>query len=113
MEITKKYIDITENNHDNNNALCVRIYYDLGGYNFYTHKEKARGYYISVTPVQHTTRDGVTMETFTAFTGFCDLLQDCTRKSKKAEAAALKKAPAYETMIIDHLVNKYGYVLEV
>lgn len=112
MEITKKYIAITENKHDNNNSLCVRIYYDLGGYNCFTYREKPRGYYISVTPIEHTTYDGVTMESFTAFTGVCDLLHACTRKSKKAEAAALDKAPAYEEIIVKHLVNKYGYILE-
>jgi hypothetical protein len=112
MEITKKYIDIIENKHDNNNALSVRVYYDLGGYNMFTHKEKPRGYYISVTPVERSERNGVKMESITAFTGYSELLQECSRKSKKAEATATEKAPYYEKMMIEYICKNNGYILE-
>lgn len=112
MTITEKYITIAENNRDSNNRLRVRVYYDLGGYNVFTYKEKPRGYYISVSPVERNTERGYITETYSAFTGYCELLFTCTRKSKKAEAAALENAAALEKKIIDYICNKNGYILE-
>jgi hypothetical protein len=109
MEVTKKYIKISENPHDKCNFIKVYISYDLGGMNYFTGREKKRGYYITVLPVEK----GGNMEGFTAFTGVCELLTECARKSKKAEQNALEKVPAYEKIIIDYICNKYGYVLEV
>lgn len=110
--ITTKYIKIMENNNDHNNNLKISFYYDLGGYNYFTHEEKQRGYYVSVTPVEYSERGGVSAETITAFSGYYELLEPCSRKSKKAEAAALEKAFSYEEMIVTYICNKYGYILE-
>ena len=112
MDITKKYIAIKENRTGKENFLRVSVYYDLGGYNFFTHKEKKRGYYISVAPVELSTLEGVTMERVKAFTGYCNLLAECSRKSKKAEAGAIAAAAFIEKDIIDCVCNKYGYILE-
>jgi hypothetical protein len=112
MIISQKYIAIKENKTDHNNFISVRVIYDLGGYNVFTYKEKPRGYYISVSPVERSTCDGVTMETFTAFSGYSELLHACDRKSKKAEAAALEKCFPYEKMMVTYICNKYGYILE-
>ena len=112
MNITEKYIKIIENGSDKNNHVRVYIYYDLGGYNCFTHKEQPRGYYIGVTPCERFERNGVKMESVTAFTGVCELLEPCARKSKKAEAAALEKASAYEKMMLDYICKKNGYILE-
>lgn len=107
--ITKKYIAIKENNHDKSNFIKIYVDYDLGGMNYFTGREKKRGYYITVLPVER----GGNLEGFIAFSGVSELLQECTRKSAKAEKIALEKAPAYEKMMIDYIVNKYGYILEV
>lgn len=112
MDITTKYIKIIDNKTDHNNNLKISFYYDIGGYNYFTHREKQRGYYVSVTPVERSERCGVIMESITAFTGAFELLQPCSRKSKKAEAAALEKLPAYKKLLIDYICNKYNYVLE-
>lgn len=108
----EKYIKIIKNEKDKNNNLKIKIYYDLGGYNMFTHTPKKRGYYISVTPVERSERNGVKMESITAFTGYSELLQECSRKSKKAEAAAIEKAPYYEKMIIEYICKNNGYILE-
>lgn len=110
--ITTKYIKIAENNHDHNNNLKVSFYYDLGGYNCFTYKEKTRGYYVSVTPVERSELNGVTMESVTAFTGVYELLKPCSRKSKKAAAEAAEKCFSYEGMLVTYICNKYGYILE-
>jgi hypothetical protein len=113
MDIKTEYIKISNNSKDKNNYLKVSIYYDLGGYNYFTYKEKQRGYYISVTPVIRSERNGVIIESITAFTGYFELLEACTRKSKKAELNALEKSNAYKKMMIDYICNKNGYILEV
>lgn len=106
--ITKKYIAIKENNHDKSNFIKIYVDYDLGGMNYFTGREKKRGYYITVLPVER----GGNMEGFIAFSGVSELLQECTRKSAKAEKLALEKAPEREKMMIDYIANKYGYILE-
>lgn len=108
MDIMKKYITIKENNHDKSNFIKIYVHYDLGGMNYFTGREKKRGYYITVLPVER----GGNLEGFTAFTGISELLAECKRKSTKAEIAALEKVPVYEKMMIDYIVNKYGYILE-
>lgn len=110
--ITTKYIKIIENKTDHNNHLKISLYYDLGGYNMFTHKEKPRGYYISVTPVERSERNGVNLESVTAFTGYYEILKTCNRKSKKAEAAAQALAATLENKIITYICNKNGYILE-
>lgn len=111
--INTKYIKITENNRDNNNYLQVEFYYTLGGYQYSTYTVKPRGYYISVTPIEKSERNGVNMISFTGFTGFYEMLEKCDRKSKKAQQAASEKMPAYEKMMIDFICKKYGYIVEV
>jgi hypothetical protein len=109
MEITKKYIKITENKHDKSNYIKISFGYELGGMNYFTGRVKPRGYYLTVYPVER----GGNLEGFTAFSGVSECLHECTRKSAKAEKIASEKIPAYEKMMLDYIVNKYGYILEV
>ena len=111
--IKRKYIEITENSQDNNNCLEVTFYYDLGGYNCFTHKEESRGYYLSVTPLERKVEDGLVTECYTAFSGVRELIHPCNRKSTKAENVAREKLQAYGKMMIDYIVNKCGYKIEV
>ena len=67
-----------------NKFIKVRTYYRKDAMNYFTYKNEARGYYLSVTPVER----GHGWETFTAFSGFKVLLKEVTRASKKAEAEA-------------------------
>lgn len=105
---TTKYIKITENTRDKCNFIKIYFHYDLGGYNYFTHRTKPRGYYLTVLPVER----GGRLEGFTAFSGISELLQECSRKSKKAEAQALAKLPEFEKIMLDYIVNKYGYKTE-
>lgn len=112
MDILTKYINIIENKRDRNNVLRVRVYYDLGGYNYGTGCAKKRGYYVSVDPLSRAIKNGYISEEYTAFSGYYDILEACDRKSKKAEAAALEKAAEAEKRLVDFVCNKYGYILE-
>lgn len=105
---TKKYIRIAENNHDKCNYIKVYFDYDLGGYNYFTHRQKPRGYYLTVVPVER----GGNLESFTAFTGVSECIKEVSRKSAKAEQAALALVPEYEKKMVDYIANKYGYILE-
>ena len=74
----------------NGQTFRVEVFYDLGGYNYFTYKPKARGYYVSVTPVTLSKGNGYTTETYMAFSGYKHLLLEVKRKSKKAAAEALE-----------------------
>lgn len=107
--VITKYIAIAENNHDKSNFIKIYLHYDLGGYNYYTGQQRPRGYYLTVLPVEK----GGRMEGFTAFTGYTELITQCSRKSKKAESDAIAKYTAYAEMMIRAICDKYGYILEV
>lgn len=87
--------------------LKVELYYSLGGTNYFTYKQAARGYYLSVTPV---TREGC-MESYTAFTGYKRCVHPVKRRSKSAEIAAQKAAQDIETAMIGVILNENGLEL--
>lgn len=66
--------------------LKCELYYSLGGMNYFTGRVEARGYYVSVSPVER----GDGWESFTAFSGWKKCVVECARKGKKAEAKALE-----------------------
>lgn len=100
----KKYIEVMEN-PGNVTHLKIEVYYSLGGYNLFTYKQEPRGYYVSVSPVTRSERNGCVMESFTAFSGIKQCIKPVARRSKKAEADAENMAGC----TIDELVN---YTLE-
>lgn len=99
--ISKEYREI------NGQTLKIELYYNIGGYNYFTGKMVERGYYASVCPVElSTTSEGYTTEKYTAFTGVCKLIHPVKRKSKSAE---LKAEQLFDETIQQELI---GYVLE-
>lgn len=76
-----------------NMFLKVELYYSLGGVNMFTYKNEARGYYLSVSPVEREKIDGFGgfMESYTAFTGVKVLVHPCAKKGKTAESKALEQ----------------------
>ena len=95
----KKYIELNTKTR-NATHLKIEVYYHLGGYNYFTYRKEARGYYISVSPVEHSNINGVVMESYTAFSGSKYLLKEVSRKSAKAEAEAEKIAEGIERDLI-------------
>lgn len=88
MDIKTEYIKTDVLKGANN--IRIKLYYDLGGFNCFTYKTEARGYYISVTPVDYSEKNGIRIESITAFRGVKQLLKAVNRQSKTAEAAALE-----------------------
>ena len=105
-----KYLEIENKNH-NATHVKVRLYYDLGGYDYLSYTPKQRGYYLSVQPVERASRDGYTTESFTAFTGTKFCILPVTRKSKKAAAEAERIAAEKEKILIDYVCRENGLVL--
>lgn len=103
----KKYIKLNPNTHGYTH-IKIETYYKLGGYNYFTHDNEPRGYYISVVPVTRENRDGIALETITAFTGLRSLLLEVTRKSAKAEYNADQIATAKEEWYIKRVCSTLG-----
>lgn len=67
-----------------NEYIETKLFYDLGGYNYFTYKTDRRGYYASVKRVSRSNG----MHSSALFDGRKILLKEVKRQSKKAEAEA-------------------------
>ena len=63
--------------------IKVRVYYSLGGKNWFSGKEERRGIYMLVCPVKRIDRNGYKTESVTALSGVRYLLMELKRASKK------------------------------
>lgn len=87
-------------------TLKVHLYYSLGGYSYMTCETEARGYYLSVSPVEIKEIDnGIVSETYQAYTGVKTLLLEVKRKSKKAERQAIRIAEEKLDTLINHVLE--------
>lgn len=107
----KKYIEVAENPAKVTH-LKVEIYYNLGGYNYFTYKQEARGYYLSVSPVERIDQNGYVMETYSSFSGIKQCIKPVTRKSKKAEAEAEALADTFTDELIALVLEKNNLQLK-
>ena len=81
------------NGHKTKRMVKCYLSYELGGINWATGKQVARGYYAHIFPVGigDLSNDGrCVMETYAAFSGGKWLLVECSRQSQKKEAEAAK-----------------------
>ena len=105
----KKYLELEQN--PDATHLKVEVYYTKGGMNMFTYKEEPRGYYLSVSPGARERRDGVTLESYTAFSGIKDCVKQVSRKSDKAMREAEELAAAREEALIRLVCEKNGLTL--
>ena len=91
------------------NYIRIDLDYSKGGYNYFTYKQEARGYYIHVSPVE---KNGY-METYVGFSGVKACLLEVTRKSNKAEAEAMEIFQEVKDKYIDFILEKNNLTLEV
>lgn len=61
------------------NTVEAKVYYSLGGMNYWTYKVEPRGYYFSLTPYRV---EGI-MRSFIAGDGYKTCILECGRQSKK------------------------------
>ena len=90
-----------------NKYIKLYTYYKKDTMNYFTYKTEARGYYLSVTPVERARG----FESFVAFTGFKVLLKEVTRASKKAEAEAEAIAEKIYQGYARQIAAKNGLIL--
>lgn len=102
----KKYIEVKPNR--NATHIEIEVYYNLGGYNYFTGKSEDRGYYLSVSPVERRKNDfGITIS-YTAFSGIKQCIKPVSRKSEKAKQEAERIAPNFEKDLIRYVCEKNG-----
>lgn len=111
METIKKYYLPIKNNEQANN-LKIEIYYDKGGYNYFTSRQERRGYYVSVIPVERINHGAYCSEKMVAFSGYKQLLKEVARKSNKAAQEVLEQCESIINAMIDTLCNNNGFELE-
>ena len=98
--VSKKYIE------REGKELKIHLYYNIGGANYASYRNEARGYYLSVTPVERKFHEnGIVSETIGAFTGTKVLLKEVARKSKKSESESELIAKEKEEMLIEHVLQ--------
>ena len=85
--------------------LKAQIYYSLGGFNCFTYKNEARGYYMSITPVKRSSDSYGTMESYTAFSGLKQCVLPVQRKSQKKMNEAISY---FENNILEFMRNHFG-----
>lgn len=88
------------------NAIEVRLYYHLGGVNYLTYKNDARGYYASFSPVLYQTRNGYTTIETAVLSGFKVCLKPVQRASVKAKEEAVKLLHDKMRKYIDFLCER-------
>lgn len=86
----------------------VKLYYDLGGMNYFTGNAERRGYYLSVTPYGSNGSSKV----YTAFTGTKILLLEVKRKGKKAQEQAMKRVDEFKNELVKHVCSKNKLTLK-
>lgn len=93
--------------------LRIDVYYALGGINYFTYKQEARGYYLSVSPVGRSQQGGVTMESCVAFSGVKKLILPVNRQSAKRLEEAKRLAAEAQPELISHVLAQNGLELAV
>ena len=107
MDIFKERIPCTNGEDVRCNILEVKVYYDIGGYNYFTSQPKKRGYYVSVSPLEVNGN----FVSYQGFSGTYMLLNEVKRQSKKGEEEALKLFDEKKQIVIDYICNKHGIKL--
>ena len=102
--ISTKYLEVAEGTATH---IKVKVYYDLGGYNYFTGQSVSRGIKLSVSPVSK----GDGFESYTAFSGTSRHLKDMTRYNKKT-CENFVVDPIEEQALIDYVCRENNIKLK-
>jgi len=87
--------------------LRVEVYYSKGGINYFTYNNEKRGYYVQVSPVTLEKRGGLTIETYSAFSGYKRIVKETNKKlGKKAEDAVVDASALTIGSLIEAVLTK-------
>ena len=107
--ITQEFIPATGKNV---NTIELNIYYDKGGYNYFSYTEKKRGYYISALPMEKTQKDGYNTYTYSAFKGVKMLVKEATRYTEKGAREAQEIAKNYRYNVLKYVIEENNLTCE-
>lgn len=109
----KKYLAIkgTDSGSKKANFLRIELYYDKGGYDYMSYRQKPRGFYLSVTPVFRENKGTYTTEMFGAFSGYKQLILEVNRFSDKQYNKAYDLSRGYEALMINRLLKENNFTL--
>jgi hypothetical protein len=94
-----------------NKELKIEVYYNKGGMNYFSGKVEARGYYLSVSPVERQQQNNsIVIESWAAFSGTKVLIKEVTRKSEKAFQEAILLAEARIDELRKYVLDKNNLV---
>jgi hypothetical protein len=69
---------------EENKVVTVEVFYDIGGTNYATGKQRTRGYYISVAPEEVVDSGEYQVRKYQAYSGVVMCIQEAKRFSEKA-----------------------------
>jgi hypothetical protein len=92
--------------------LKVELYYSLGGMNYFTGANEARGLYLSVSPVTRTVYEfGGASESYVGFSGIKQHVLSMGKKNQKT-FDGFKIDEALRTRLINHVCEKNNITLK-
>lgn len=98
--------------HPKWNTLRVKLYYDIGGMNYFTGNSVARGLKVNCSPLQvNSSPEGYKSTVYTGFSGVVKHVKDMARFSKKTFENYVP-SPEDVQQVIDAVVNKNGLKIE-
>lgn len=109
-----KYIELKQTEEATSykaNFIRVELYYDKGGYDYMSYRQKPRDFYLSVTPVFKENRGTYTTEMFGAFRGYKQLILEVNRFSDKQYNKAVELSKSYEALIVNRLLKENNFTL--
>lgn len=89
------------------NTVEVKVYYSLGGMNYFTYKNEPRGYYFSITPIL--VENG--WRSYNVFSGQKTCVLECARQSRKRYEEAKSLLDSLEERYLDDFCAENGIVL--
>lgn len=110
----KKYIPLketTEKTAYKANFIRVELYYDKGGYDYMSYRQKPRGFYLSVTPVFKENKGTYTTEMFGAFRGYKQLILEVNRFSDKQYNKAVDLSKSFESLMVNRILKENNLTL--
>lgn len=72
-----------ENGREVKSVIVIRLYYAMGGMNYWNYKVEPRGYFLSVTPEEREDTGTFTVRRTTLGSGYKSLVKEAARFSQK------------------------------
>lgn len=107
----KRNIMMIETTSPGSTHVKVELYYAMGGMNYFSGRTEQRGIYISVTPVSISKGSGYTSESYTAFSGTKQLVQEM-RSFNQKRFDEFEPDKALVDELVDHVVSKNSITLK-